>query len=101
MVADASQVPGDRSLTAMDKEGREDGLVWRFWLMAWLSLWRVDGWFECDDWSWLVVWGGVDGLEHDLESPEVAQKDVLGQSEGCLGLGKVEGKRLSLQCPQL
>ena len=50
--------------------------------------------------------GWVEGLEQDLESlhlwsPEVTQKDVLGQPEGCLGVGKVEGKGLSWQCPQL
>ena len=50
--------------------------------------------------------GWLEGLEQDLESlhlwsPEVTQKDVLGQPEGCLGVGKVEGKGLSWQCPQL
>ena len=48
-----------------------------------------------------MVWGGVNGLEQDLESPQVAEKDVLGQPEECRGLEKVEGKRLSLQFPQL
>ena len=48
-----------------------------------------------------MIWGGVDGPVQDLESPEVTQKEVLGQPEGCLEVGKIEWKRLSWQCPQL
>jgi hypothetical protein len=38
-MGDASQVPWDRGLTAMGKEGKEDGLAWSSWWVSWLALW--------------------------------------------------------------
>ena len=67
-MADVSQVPWDRNLSAMDREGREDGLVLVSWLMACLTPGKDHLWFECGGWTWLQVWGGV-GVAEDLESP--------------------------------